>query len=91
MRHKSRYLSCNVCFKYLTFESNFNMIDIHPQFLTDTAGQKLVVLSQQEFDSIIEELEELEDIRLFDQAKREDDGTRILFSDYLKNRESNNG
>jgi PHD/YefM family antitoxin component YafN of YafNO toxin-antitoxin module len=67
------------------------MIDIHPQFLTDTAGQKLVVLSLREFDSIMEELEDLEDIRLFDQAKKDDDGSRILFSDYLKTRESGNG
>ena len=64
------------------------MIDIHPQYLTDTAGKKLVVLPLHEFDSLIEELEEQEDIRLFDQAKKDDDGSRISFANYLKNRKS---
>ena len=46
------------------------MINIHPQYITDSSGNKLsVVLAMQEFKSIIEELEELEDIRLFDSAK----------------------
>jgi hypothetical protein len=66
------------------------MTAIHPQFITDTAGQKLVVLPIQEFDAIIEELEELEDIKMYDKAKKGDDGERILFSDYLKNRKTKN-
>ena len=37
-----------------------------------------------------EELEELEDIKLYDEAKKEDTGERILFSDYLKNRKKKN-
>ena len=45
------------------------MTTIHPQYITDTAGKKMVILSQKEFDKIIEELEELEDIRLYDEAK----------------------
>ena len=45
------------------------MIDIHPQFITDTAGQKLVVLPQVEFDKIMEELDDAEDVRLYDEAK----------------------
>jgi len=68
------------------------MITLHPQFITDTAGKKMmVVLSLKEFDTLIEELEELEDIRLYDEAKKEDDGQRILFSDYLKKRKKKNG
>ena len=39
-----------------------------------------------EYKKIIEQLEDLEDIRLYDQAKREDDGERVLFDKYLKNR-----
>jgi hypothetical protein len=66
------------------------MTAIHPQFITDTAGQKLVVLPIQEFDAIIEELEELEDIKMYNKAKKGDDGERILFSDYLKNRKTKN-
>ncbi len=46
------------------------MITIHPQYITDNKGKKLsVVLGMQEFKSILEELEELEDIRLYDEAK----------------------
>ena len=45
------------------------MTTIHPQFITDTAGKKMVILSQKEFDKIIDQLEELEDIRLYDAAK----------------------
>jgi len=67
------------------------MTAIHPQYITNNTGKKIsVILPLKEFDAIMEELEELEDIRLFDEAKKEDDGTRILFSDYLKNRNTKN-
>ena len=64
------------------------MIDLHPQYITDTAGKKLVVLPLNEFNNLLEELEELDDIRVYDEAKNEDDGERILFSDYVKAREN---
>lgn len=64
---------------------------LHPQYITNTAGKKLVIIPQEEFDSIIEELEVQEDIALYEKAKKEDDGERILFSDYLKNRKKING
>jgi hypothetical protein len=38
----------------------------------------------------MEELEELENIRLYDEGKKEDTGECILFSDYVKNRKSGN-
>jgi hypothetical protein len=61
------------------------MIDIKPQFITDNAGNKIsVVLPIDDFKAIMEELEDIEDVKLYDEAKREDDGERILFSDYLK-------
>ncbi len=66
------------------------MLTLHPQYITDTAGKKLVVLSFNEFENIMEELDELEDIHLYDDAKKEDDGKRILLSDYLKKREVKN-
>ncbi len=47
------------------------MITLHPQYIEDTAGQKLVVLPQTEFDALLEELEEIEDIRLYDEAKKD--------------------
>lgn len=66
------------------------MIALHPQYATNADGEKLVILSQKEFDDIIEALEDQEDLRLYDEAKKEDDGTRILFSDFLKSREYKN-
>jgi PHD/YefM family antitoxin component YafN of YafNO toxin-antitoxin module len=68
------------------------MLTIHPQFIKDANGEKsLVVLPAKEFESLMDELEELEDIRLYDEAKKEDTGERILFSDYLKTRKQDNG
>jgi len=67
------------------------MISVHPQYIKDANGKRsLVVLPANEFETIMEELEEMEDVRLYDEAKKEDDGKRILFSDYLKNRKAKN-
>jgi len=44
---------------------------INPQYITNSAGKKIsVVLPLKNFHSIMEELEELEDIKLYDEAKR---------------------
>ena len=67
------------------------MLTLHPQYIKDTAGKNLVVLPQNEFDYLIEELEDIEDINLYDEAKTNDTGERILFADYLKTRKKNNG
>ena len=68
-----------------------NLQDINPHFITDTLGNKVsVVLSMDEYKTIMEELEELEDVKLYDEAKKEDTGDRILFSDYLKDRKAKN-
>lgn len=67
------------------------MLAIHPQYIKDSNGNRsLVILPVNEFDIIMEELEELQDIKLYDEAKKEDTGERISFSDYLKNRKINN-
>jgi hypothetical protein len=51
------------------------------QFVMDGKGNKVgVLLSIKEFNKMIDELEELDDIRSLDAAKKEDDGKRILFS-----------
>ena len=57
------------------------MISVHPQFITDTAGEKLVILPISEFNSIMEELEDAEDVRLYDEAKNRDTGERITMED----------
>lgn len=50
------------------------MLTIHPQYITDKAGKKIsVILPMKEFENILEELEELEDIKLYDEAKASDE------------------
>lgn len=64
---------------------------LHPQYIKDANGKNtLVILPAKEFDTIMEKLDELEDIKLYDEAKKEDTGERILFSDYIKNRRIKN-
>jgi len=64
------------------------MQDIHPQFITDSEGNRIsVVLPLKEYEALLEELDLADDIKLYDEARKNDDGERILFSDYIKNRE----
>ena len=52
------------------------------QFITDDTGKKLgVVLPIKEYNRMLEELEDLEDVKLYDKAKREDDGERITLQE----------
>ncbi|MCC6288547.1 MAG: hypothetical protein IT249_11750 [Chitinophagaceae bacterium] len=56
-----------------------------PQYITDDKGKKLsVVLSMKDYKKILEELEELEDIRLYDEAKKNDTGERIPMDEAFK-------
>ena len=44
---------------------------LHPQYITDEDGKKIsVILPMNEFEQIMEELDELEDIKLYDEARR---------------------
>ena len=44
---------------------------VNPQYITDNTGRKIsVILPIRDFKTIMEELEELEDIRLYDDAKK---------------------
>ena len=68
------------------------MISLHPQYIKDASGKNsLVVLPAEEFEKLLEELEDDDDVRMYDIAKKEDTGERILFSDYLKMRKERNG
>jgi hypothetical protein len=59
---------------------------IHPQYITDKDGKKVsVVIPLAEYEQILDELEELDDIRLYDEAKN-DKGTSISFDEYVKQR-----
>ena len=93
--HKLPLQSLAVVFDFFFFLRIFKvlvkhqlaMITIHPQYIKDSKGKKtMVILPAKEFSLLIEELEELSDIKLYDQAKEEDSGERIMLSDYLKKR-----
>jgi len=46
------------------------MLTINPKYITDQAGNKIsVVISVPEFESIMEKLEEIEDVQLYDKVK----------------------
>ncbi|TGM12305.1 hypothetical protein EHQ81_14665 [Leptospira selangorensis] len=64
------------------------MKSIHPQFITNQKGKKLsVVLSLKEYKALLEDSEELEDIKLYDEAKTKNEKSLPL-KDYLKNRKN---
>ena len=65
------------------------MLTLHPQYIRDTAGKSLVVLPQHEFNVLMEELDELEDIRLYDEAKKNDTGEHIPMDEAFKIIEAN--
>jgi hypothetical protein len=47
------------------------MLTLKPQYITNDSGKKIsVVLPIKDFKVIVEQLEELEDIRLYDAAKK---------------------
>lgn len=55
------------------------------QFITDNSGNKLaVILPIKEYNKMVDELEELEDIRLYDEATKNDTGERIAMNEAFK-------
>jgi hypothetical protein len=60
------------------------------QFVTDNSGNKLaVILPIKEYNKMIDELEELEDIRLYDEAIKNDTGERVSMNEAFKMIEAN--
>ncbi|MEP0713405.1 hypothetical protein [Algoriphagus sp.] len=52
------------------------MLTINPKYITDQVGNKIsVVLSVKEFETMVEMLEDLDDVRLYDEAKKSDEPT----------------
>jgi hypothetical protein len=48
------------------------MLTINPQYITNHKGKKIsAVLPIKQFNNILEELEELEDIKLYDESKKD--------------------
>jgi len=61
-----------------------------PQFITDKKGKKLsVVISITEYNKMLEELEELDDIRIYDAVKAKK-GKSVPFNKYLQRRNQKN-
>jgi PHD/YefM family antitoxin component YafN of YafNO toxin-antitoxin module len=65
------------------------MLNLHPQYITDTAGKKMVILTAKEFNTLMEELEDMEDIKLYDEAKKNDTGERIPMDEAFRMIEDN--
>jgi PHD/YefM family antitoxin component YafN of YafNO toxin-antitoxin module len=61
---------------------------IKPQYITDENGEKVsVIIPIDEYQRIIEELEDIEDVRLFDAAKQLNEPS-MSFDDYVKQRQA---
>lgn len=55
------------------------------QFVTDDHGKKLaVILPIKDYEKILEDLEDLEDVRLYDEVKKSDTGERIPMEEAFK-------
>lgn len=67
------------------------MIALTPQFIKDSNGNKtMVILPIAEFEQMLDGLDELDDIELYDEAKKNDTGERISMDDYLLKRKQKN-
>ncbi len=52
------------------------------EYIIDAQGnKKYVLLPVEEYEASLEKLDDLEDVRLYDEAKANDDGTRISLED----------
>jgi PHD/YefM family antitoxin component YafN of YafNO toxin-antitoxin module len=61
---------------------------VKPQYITDENGEKVsVVIPVNEYERIIEELEDIDDLRLFDEAKT-DTEPPMAFDEYVRQRQS---
>ena len=45
------------------------MVPVHPQYIVDQNQRQVVLLPLAEWEQIVEELDELDDIRSYDEAK----------------------
>ncbi len=64
---------------------------IHPQYITDEHGKRVsVVLPIQQWQKVLEELDELDDIRLYDDVKTRKEPTASL-AEYRQKRQRTNG
>jgi hypothetical protein len=70
---------------------NNKILKIIPQYTRDAKGKRsFVVLSIGDFDRVMEELESIEDVKLYDQAKKKNGEKGIPFDDYILQRKISN-
>jgi hypothetical protein len=63
-------------------------MSLHPQYITNKKGKKTaVILSVKEYQHVIEELEELNDLRLYDEGKLCEEPP-ISLNEYVKKRKA---
>jgi hypothetical protein len=56
------------------------MIEVHPEYIVDeNLNRKSVVLPYAEWENIVEEMEELDDIRAYDRGKNETEDKIVPF------------
>jgi hypothetical protein len=61
---------------------------VKPQYITNDQGEKLsVILPIDEYERMLSELEDIDDVRLFDEAKK-DNTPSMPFDEYVKQRYS---
>ena len=62
-----------------------------PQYITDEQGQRIsVILPIQQWQQVLDELDELDDIRLYDEVKARNEPT-ISLAEYRRKRQRANG
>ena len=67
------------------------MINVHSEYIVDeNLNRKSVVLPYSEWEDIIEEMENLDDIRAYDQAKNETEDEVVPFEQAVKEMEDEN-
>jgi hypothetical protein len=62
------------------------MIALHPEILRKDGKEQFVVLTWEEFSAVREMLEDLDDLRAIDEAKREDEGDPGLSTEQVRER-----
>lgn len=64
---------------------------LQPQYITDEQGQRVsVILSIQQWQQVLDELDELDDIKLYDEVKSRNEPT-ISLAEYRKKQQRANG
>jgi hypothetical protein len=59
---------------------------VKPQYITNEDGEKIsVIIPLSEYERIVQELEDIEDVQLFDEAKKSSEPS-MPFDEYVKQR-----